>query len=945
MGRAAGLFALWAAAAAQGAYVAVVTESATDVDMAALVDGAAGVVAVGGVRAVLLDTDAAGAAAYRAAHAGAVEWVERDAVVRAAALPAALSCPEEGVTDVVQPYHLARLAAKADAAMGTTFPHSPLWGLGVTAYVLDTGVQCAHSELLGRCEAGTAGEVDDNGHGTAVAGVIAGKLRGVARSARVHSVKVLDAAGFGTVWGVLKGLEHALNHHAGRPAGAKGLINLSLSAEHSRALNAAVDAATGHGLAVVAAAGNSDADACAFSPASAATAITVSATELTFTGAAPDRRMPGANFGECVTLFAPGVDIATASTDMLADTVARSGTSMAAALAAGVAAAALSEGGAATPAAVKEWVAARALGGAVEDARGAPGRLLHLPCEALPEGWVEAPYAAAQPYLPRRENCYDTYEAPDDFFESTSGSLSYPPLTAVRNEARRCWRLRCTGEVQLSWSRFSLDDGVDYLFVNGRPHTGQFISTDGHAYDGNVYLMFEASDLESTSFARSEFTVDFSCAQKTAAPTAAPTPAPKHTPCEEIISPTLCLVSVCPDTGEQCVLDRSSLVCRCRQFATQESLPPPGFSAPPPTPTPIEVFIPPAACEDIADPLLCAVTYCPGSSGALCVSDGTFGTCGCPVADTPVPTAPAQQAYTSCVEIIDPIECAATKCPSRPSMFCVVDAFQLCSCPTPAPPTPAPPTQAPFTQVPPTPVPDTPAPPTPSPETPEPPTQAPWTSAPPTSSLPSPAPETPAPPAQAPATPSPPTPAPPTSAPSTPGPPSPAPPAQAPTPSPPTQAPATSAPSTPGPPSPAPPAPEPLEPTPEPGSVIPPTIDFNLRFATGCGGSHGSDETFVASLAFNWRGYTSYEGATDIVAPARCQSFTQSCAAAGTSGSFIGSHFAVQAGAGSNFDSWNIESVEILLDGVWTAMVLEGTGNSQSTTVQKSSPEATFIIT
>ncbi|TMS20109.1 Proprotein convertase subtilisin/kexin type 9 [Larimichthys crocea] len=108
----------------------------------------------------------------------------------------------------------------------------------------------------------------------------------------------------------------------------------------SRSLNTACRDMVANGAVVIAAAGNYRDDACLYSPASEPEVITVgavnSADQLMSQGAG------GTNFGRCVDLFAPGDDIVSASSDCSTCFTSRSGTSQAAAHAAGVAAVILS---------------------------------------------------------------------------------------------------------------------------------------------------------------------------------------------------------------------------------------------------------------------------------------------------------------------------------------------------------------------------------------------------------------------------------------------------------------------------------------------------------------------------------------------------------------------------------------------------------------------------
>ena len=76
-------------------------------------------------------------------------------------------------------------------------------GMGVTVYVIDTGIRATHVDFEGRVQPGidTVGDgreppTDDcAGHGTHVAGIIGGKTYGVAKQATLVAVRVLDCGG------------------------------------------------------------------------------------------------------------------------------------------------------------------------------------------------------------------------------------------------------------------------------------------------------------------------------------------------------------------------------------------------------------------------------------------------------------------------------------------------------------------------------------------------------------------------------------------------------------------------------------------------------------------------------------------------------------------------------------------------------------------------------
>ncbi len=240
-------------------------------------------------------------------------------------------------------------------------------GAGVTAYVVDTGILASHQQFGGRVSSsffdafGGTG-TDCNGHGTHVAGTIAGSTLGVAPAATLVSVRVLDCAGAGSVSGVIAGIDWAINHHTTAPA----VMNLSLGSTKSDSLNSAIDRAFADGITVVVAAGNSNVDACTMSPASnKVSALTVGATTRT------DARASYSNFGSCLDLFAPGSEIVSAWFSGNSATNTLSGTSMASPHVAGIAARYLSAVPAASPATVMSEIISSTTNNVV----GSPGTL------------------------------------------------------------------------------------------------------------------------------------------------------------------------------------------------------------------------------------------------------------------------------------------------------------------------------------------------------------------------------------------------------------------------------------------------------------------------------------------------------------------------------------------------------------------------------------------
>ena len=267
-------------------------------------------------------------------------------------------------------------------------------GRGVSAYVVDTGILATHTELAGRVLSGfTAvadanGTTDCNGHGTHVSGTIAGTTYGVAKDATLIPVRVLGCSGAGTVSGVIAGIDWMISNHA---AGVPAVANMSIGGGLSTSLNSAVDRAVADGIAVVVAAGNSNLDACTTSPASAASALTVGASNLL------DNRASFSNWGTCVDLFAPGQSITSAGISSPTATASLSGTSMASPHVAGAVALYLQQNPNSTPAATSTAINNAATRGVVSNVgTGSPNRLLYTASfDAAPNSVPASPTALA----------------------------------------------------------------------------------------------------------------------------------------------------------------------------------------------------------------------------------------------------------------------------------------------------------------------------------------------------------------------------------------------------------------------------------------------------------------------------------------------------------------------------------------------------------------------
>jgi serine protease AprX len=260
----------------------------------------------------------------------------------------------------------------------------------IVVAVIDSGIDAAHLELddgkvieFANCldqpnpmSCTTPAPFDDNGHGTHVAGTIAGdgeaafgRYRGVAPGAALVGVKVLDALGSGNNDGVIAGIQWAVQN-----ASTHGieLLNLSLGANgcfnsNEGMTSQAVNAAVAAGLRVFVAAGNTGPDFCTVgAPGVATDVVTVGAmADMGTRLDPPNRWRPGfglAPFSSRGPTFdnqikpdvvGPGVDITSADAGTGSGYVAFDGTSMATPFVAGVAALMLDDDPTLTPAAIK----------------------------------------------------------------------------------------------------------------------------------------------------------------------------------------------------------------------------------------------------------------------------------------------------------------------------------------------------------------------------------------------------------------------------------------------------------------------------------------------------------------------------------------------------------------------------------------------------------------
>jgi subtilisin family serine protease len=294
-----------------------------------------------------------------------VDFVERNAV---ATIQGTQANPTWGLDRIDQP--------SLPLNRGYTYPNT---ASNVTAYILDTGIRKTHVDFENRASDGydfidnDSVAQDCNGHGTHVAGTVAGKTYGVAKQARLVGVRVLDCAGSGPWDGIIRAIDW-VTQNAKKPA----VVNMSLGGSGTNsALENAVRRSIGAGVTYVLAGGNSGQDACNFTPARTPEAITVGASDRN------DRRSTwsagSSNHGRCLDIWAPGSEIVSASHSSDTGTRSMGGTSMASPHVAGAAALHLGVNPSATPAQVRSALVGAATPNKLTDIRtGSPNLLLKV---------------------------------------------------------------------------------------------------------------------------------------------------------------------------------------------------------------------------------------------------------------------------------------------------------------------------------------------------------------------------------------------------------------------------------------------------------------------------------------------------------------------------------------------------------------------------------------
>jgi hypothetical protein len=342
----------------------------------------------------------------------------------------------------------------------------------------------------------------------------------------LHSIRVLQDDGYGPTSGIVAGIDYVIAN-AVKPA----VINMSLGGIYSNSIDAAVNAAINSGITVVVAAGNSNDNACYYSPARVKNAITVGATDSN------DTRADYSNFGSCVDLFAPGSDIPSDwnTSDTATNTI--SGTSMASPHVAGAAALYLASHPTAKPAEVAKALLAASVNNKVIDPAGSPNKLLNISGTVKSAPVLSAPTSGTLSASSTFALAWSSVENVDHYELQIATDSKFLSLVADQNpiystnvnftavsDAKYYWRVRGISATNLNgaWSKVYvftrdtiapntpvLSNPLNSLIVNGSPAFSWLASPTAIKYqfqfetsvDGNSDTYeYRSGDLPKTSF-------------------------------------------------------------------------------------------------------------------------------------------------------------------------------------------------------------------------------------------------------------------------------------------------------------------------------------------------------------------------------------------------------------------------------------------------------------
>jgi subtilisin family serine protease len=328
-------------------------------------------------------------------------------------------------------------------------------GAGIRIYVVDTGIDASHPELSNRVLDGfdafneNLDQTDCNGHGTHIAGVMASSNYGVAKQALLVPVRVLNCSSGGNTNTLLSGLSWISSSH---PVGTKGIVNMSLAGVKNDKVDKAVKNLIGMGLAVVAAAGNSNTDSCKLSPAGAEGVITVGSVSN------DQKRSSFSNWGNCVDIFAPGERIESITANNYGKVTSRTGTSQSAPFISGILASYWAKYPAMSSAELESKLYSTARANVVIDGKSLRNSIATIePLSTEVASPIELPTTIDEPE-PSKVMVYQNGAG------SYFGTLKWQPL-----ETSSGYRVYKTGSVRPQWRLFRLINRATQITISDKP--------------------------------------------------------------------------------------------------------------------------------------------------------------------------------------------------------------------------------------------------------------------------------------------------------------------------------------------------------------------------------------------------------------------------------------------------------------------------------------------
>lgn len=188
--------------------------------------------------------------------------------------------------------------------IGLEEAHSITKGKGVKVGIIDTGIEYTHSDLFQCFDeikgydfiTGSEKIIDENGHGTHVAGIVGGITTGVAPECTLYSLRILNADGVGSEVDLLRALEWSIENKL-------DIINLSLgNYEKSFTEERALQIVKSEGISVICAAGNSGKEVYEY-PSAYDSTVSVAAVN------SYNDKASFSTYNDQITISAPGVNI------------------------------------------------------------------------------------------------------------------------------------------------------------------------------------------------------------------------------------------------------------------------------------------------------------------------------------------------------------------------------------------------------------------------------------------------------------------------------------------------------------------------------------------------------------------------------------------------------------------------------------------------------------